>query len=245
MNSVENAPDNQGTRGRMILILFAGMMIGLLISAGAVFFFFKDAIFFMTPSMVTAGSLSYPNPSNQKVPDLNLKENILLPKKLVGEDYYLLINKIADELKQVGTNNVSTLVPLMEAIKQKSIARDFSGFFDLITQAKIEIKKNNESLAMTRTDIATLRKINDETIKDTDIHKQTTVLLDASDVFVQAFTNYFAILNETLSGSVPTQSLLNKLSSQVTTLGDAGSSVQKELTALLTLMGEKNKTGTP
>lgn len=245
MNAVENAPSTQGTRGGMILTLIVGVVIGLLISAGAVFFFFKDAIFFMTPSMANTGSLSYPNPSDQKVPDLNLKTNILLPKKLVGEDYYLLINKIADGLTQVGTNNVSTLVPLMEAIKQKSVARDFNGFFDLIAQAKNEIKKDSDLLMVTRQDISAMRKINDTTIKDTDIRNQTNVLLNASDVFVQTFTNYFVILNETLSGSVPTQSLLNKLSAQVTSLGKDSSSVQLELNALLTLMGQKNKETTP
>ena len=245
MNAVENAPSTQGTRGRTVLILSVGVVIGLLISAGAVFFFFKDAIFFMTPSMVNTGSLSYPNPSNQKVPDLNLKTNILLPKKLVGEDYYLLINKIADELTQIGTNNVSTLVPLMDAIKQKSIARDFNGFFDLVAQAKNEIRKDSDLLVVTRQDIAAMKKVNDTTVKDADIRNQTNVLLNASDVFVQAFTNYFAILDETLSGSVPTQSLLDKLSAQVTTLGKSSSSVQSELNALLTLMGQKNKETTP
>lgn len=241
MNTVENV---SSTRGKTILILIIGVVVGLFISAGVAFFFFKDAIFFMTPSTENIGTLSYPDPSGQKVPDLDLKSNILLPKKLVGEDYYLLINKIADGLKQVGTNNVSTLVPLMDAIKQKSAARDFNGFFDLITQAKGEIKKNSDLLAVTRQDIAAMKKVTAETIKDVDIRKQTDVLLVSSDIFVQAFTDYFAILNDVLSGSVPTQSLLDKLSAQVTSLGKAGTSVQAELNALLTLIGQKNKAAT-
>lgn len=236
MDTVENT---SSTKGKTIFILIVGVVVGLLISAGIVFFFFKDAIFFMTPSTKNISTLSYPNPGDQKVPDLNLKSNILLPKKLVGENYYLLINKISDGLRQVGTSNVSTIVPLMDAIKQKSVARDFNGFFDLITQAKVEIQKNSTLLATVRADITAMKKVNTETIKDADIRKQTDVLLAASDVFVQTFTDYFAILNEVLSGSVPTQSLLDRLTAQVTSLGSAGSSVQSELTALLTLIGQK------
>jgi len=184
--------------------------------------------------------LSYPNPADQKVPDINLKSNILLPKKIVGEDYYLLINKIVDDLRVVGNNNVSTLIPLLDSIKQKSAARDFNGFFDLVTQAKNEITKNIALLETTRGDIANLKKINDSTVKDADVRNQTNVLLASSDAFVQEFLTYFALVNETLSGSFPTQSLLDKLTAQVTTLGNAGTSVQSELNTLLTIIKQKN-----
>lgn len=240
VSTIENSQNTQGTKIRTLLILTIGVIVGLLIGAGVAFYFFRDAIFFMTPSTANTSTLSYPNPSAQQIPDLNTKINILLPKKLVGEEYYLLINKIANETKQVGVNNVSTIIPIMESIKQKSISRDFNGLFDLVTQAKNEIKNNVALLATTHEDIAAMRKVNAETVKDADIRKQTDTLLDASDVFVQAFTDYFAILNETLSGSIPTQSLLDKLSAQVTVLGKAGTSVQTELNSLLTIIKQKN-----
>lgn len=238
--SVEDTTNTRGIKSKTVFVPIAGVVVGVLIGAGIVAYLFRNAVFFTVPTNTSA--LSYPD---QKVPDLNQKTNILLPKKLVGEDYYLLINKIADELKQVGINNNTTILPLMNTIKQKSAARDFNSFFDLIVQAKGEIKKNNDLLATTREDIAAFKKVNDETISDEEIHNQTTILLTSSDTFVQAFTDYFALLNETLSGSIPTQNLLDKLTEQIISLGSAGSSVQSELNALLILIQQKNKIQTP
>ena len=237
MDTVENT---QNTKSKTVLVLSVGAIVGLCIGAGAVFFFFQDAVFFISPTTDTT-TLSYPNPNDQKTPDLSQKINILLPKKLVSEEYSLLVNKIAEELRQVGVSNISTIIPLMDSIKQKSTARDFNGFFDLITQAKNEIKKNNDLLTVTRQDIVALKKVNTESIKDTDIRKQTDVLLASSDIFVQKFVDYFTILNETLSGSIPTQSLLDRLTAQVNSLREAGDSVQLEMKALLTLVEQKNK----
>ncbi|MDO8231689.1 MAG: hypothetical protein Q7T37_00600 [bacterium] len=239
LSTVENST-NTGNRGKTVLYSIIGVAVGTLIGAGIVFYFFQDAVFFTTPAMSDTKGLSYPNPADQKVPDINLKSNILLPKKIVGEDYYLLINKIVDDLRVVGNNNVSTLIPLLDSIKQKSAARDFNGFFDLVTQAKNEITKNIALLETTRGDIANLKKINDSTVKDADVRNQTNVLLASSDAFVQEFLTYFALVNETLSGSFPTQSLLDKLTAQVTTLGNAGTSVQSELNTLLTIIKQKN-----
>lgn len=243
LSTVENSTGT-GNKRKTVLFSIIGVIVGILAGAGIMFYFFRDAVFFTTPAMPDTKGLSYPNPADQKVPDINLKSKILLPKKIVSEDYYLLINKIVDELRQVGISNTSTLIPIMESIKQKSASRDFSGLFDLIAQAKNEIKKNNDLLAATHEDIAAMKKVNTETTKDTDVRAQTDVLLDSSNVFVQAFTDYFSILNETLSGSIPTQSLLDRLAAQVTILGTAGASVQAELNSLLTIIKQKNDAAT-
>ena len=247
MDPLFNAEDLANTRSsksNTVLILSIGIVLGVLISAGIAVYIFRQAVFFTAIPTVTTSALSFPNPSTQKSPDL--KVNILLPKKLVSQEYYLLINKITNGLTQAITNNDATLLPLMDAIKKKSSVGDYtSGFFDLIVQAKNEIKKNNDLLAMTRTDIAAMQKVNDESVKDQDIHTQTAVFLTSGSAFTQAFADYLASLNETLSGSIPTQSLLDKLATQVTSLGTSGTAFQAELAALLTLIREKNGANTP
>ena len=245
-NYMDTSPAVENSAGhtrKIISLSIIGILIGLIIGAGITFYFFQDAVFFNIPKTETA-TLSYPNPDAQKVPDINLKNSIILPKSIVGEEYYTLINKVVDDLRTVGNNNVSTLVPLLDSIKQKSTARDFSGFFDLVTQAKNEITKNTTLLGTTRGDIANLKKINDSTVKDADVRDKTNVLLASSDVFVQEFLSYFALVNETLSGSFPTQSLLDRLTAQVTTLGNAGATVQNDLNTLLSTIKQKNESTT-
>lgn len=234
--TVEN-PTNHSRKA--VLLSIVGIVIGLLIGAGITFSFFKDAVFFGAPKADVA-NLTYPDPNAQKVPDINLRSNIVLPKSIVGEEYYNLINKIVDDLRTVGNSNVSTLVPLLDSIKQKSISRDFNGLFDLVTQAKNEVTNDVAMLEETRNDIANLKKINDTSTKDAAIRSQTDTLLASSDVFVREFLSYFDLVNQTLSGSFPTQSLLDKLTAQVTTLGDAGKTVQNDLSALLNTVKQKN-----
>lgn len=228
------------SKNKILFIVVGAVLIGILIGAVALSFFFRDAVFLNIPT-TNNGILSYP--IDQKVPDL--KTNILLPKKLVNEDYYLLINKIVNELNQVGTNNNTILLPLMNAIKQKSVTKDFSSLFDLIIQARNEVKKNNDILATAKKDIADFKKVNDETTSDADVRNQTTLFSASGNAFIREFSDYFALINETLSGSVPTQELLNKLAEKVVSLRSAGSSFQSELDALLTLMKQKIQTDTP
>ncbi|MCX6788038.1 MAG: hypothetical protein NT108_02670 [Candidatus Kaiserbacteria bacterium] len=241
----ENPVNNDGSKRKTILIPIIGVLVGALIGAGIVAYLFRDSVFFSAPVTIPLSTLSYPDPNAQKVPDINLKSNILLPKKLVGEEYYLLINKIVDELRQVGTNNTTILIPLMDAIKQKSVSKDFVGLFDLVVQAKSEIKKDMDILMTTREDIIAMKKVTDTTVSDTDIQTRTNALLASGDVFVQTFIDYFSVMNETLSGSIPTQSLLDRLSQQVASLGKDGSVVQTEMNKLLTIIKQKNDAVAP
>ena len=230
------------TKGKIVLVSIVGVVAGALIGAGITAFLFRDALFFNIPTMTNVDAPSYPD---QKTPDSKTSILISIPEKLVGEDYNLLINKIVNGLNQVRISNNTTLLTLFDTIKQKNSARDFNGIFDLVIQARGEIKKNNDLLAAAREDIVAMKKVNNEGIKDADIRRQTVIFLTSGDTFVQAFTDYFATLNETLSGSIPTQSLLNKLTEQITSLDSDSSSFKSELSALLAVIQQKDKTRTP
>lgn len=246
MDGAPNVENSLGTRtSKHVLLISVAVIVGAFLGAGALYYYYisKNAVFFVAPPTANTSTLSFPNSTdlNQKVPDLSQHINIIFPKTLVGQDYYILINKIENELKQVGADNISKLVPLMDSIKEKSAAHDYTSFFDLVGQAKAEIQRESSMLATTRQDITALKQVNLST-KDADVRKQTDVLLAATDTFVQAFSDYFSVLNETLSGSIPTQDLLNKLTQQITTLQNAGVSVKAELDALLTLVKQKSPT---
>lgn len=250
MDPVFNAESSPGKTRKIVLVSIIAVLVGALVGALAMFLSFRttleNAVFFNPPEPGATQKLSYPNPtSDQNAFVASTTTNIVLPKGLVGQDYFLLMQKIANELQQVGVSNISTLVPLMNTIKQKSISGDFNGFFDLITQAKNEIRRNTIILTSTRQHIAALRTLSEGTVKDDDVRKQTGVLLDASDVFVTEFNGYFTTLNETLSGSIPTQDLLDRLARQVTSVQNTGASMQAEFTALLTLMQQKTATSKP
>ncbi len=241
---VENTINTRGMKSRTAIILITGVVAGVLIGAGTMAFLFRGALFFNIPAIEEVSALSYPPYPDQKTPDSKSNILISIPGKLVGADYNLLINKVVNGLNQVGINNGATLLPLFDTIKQKSVARDFNGLFDLMIQARDEIKKNDDLLATVREDIATLKKVNDEHIKDADIRRQTAVLLISGDALAQAYTDYFATLNETLSGQVPTQALFDRLAGQITSLRDAVSSFKSELDALLIAVQQKDKTST-
>ena len=243
VSSFENTmgANNSITKSRVVLISIIGVVAGVLIGAGVMAFLFRDALFFNIPVTTNIDIPSYPD---QKTPDSKTDILISIPEKLVGADYNLFINKVVNGLNQVGINNSTIILPLFDAIKQKSSARDFGGLFDLIIQARGEIKKNNDLLATTLGDISSLKKVNNETVSDADIRGQTTVFLTSGDAFAQAFIGYFATLNETLSGLVPTQALFDKLAGQITSLRDAGSSFKSELDTLLTVIQQKDKTST-
>ncbi len=241
MDTIPTVENSTVHTRKIISLSIIGVVVGLIVGAGAMFYYYQNAVFFNSPDIKIEG-LSYPNPDAQKVPDINLKNRIVLPKSMVNEEYYTLINKIVDDLRIVGNNNVSTLIPLLETIKQKSAVRDFNGFFDLITQAKNEIAKNTALLDETRIDIANLKKISDTSVKDADVRNKSDILLASSDVFVREFLSYFDLVNKTLSGSFPTQSLLDRLTSQVTIVGTSAVTVQNDLSALLATIKQKSGT---
>ena len=235
----ENVASTGNTKGKIVLVSIVGAVAGVLIGAGTMAFLFQDALFFNIPAMMNIDAPPYPD---QKTPDSKTNITFQIPEKLVGGNYNPLVTKIVNGLNQVGINNNATLLPLFKTIQQKSTARDFNGIFDLIIQARGEIKKNNDLLAAALEDIAALKKVNDETVRDADIRRQTAIFLTSAGTFVQAYTDYFATLNETLSGSIPTQALLDKLTGQITSLRDAGSSFRLELNNLLAIIQQKNKT---
>ena len=237
----ENVASTGSTKGKIVLVSIIGIMAGVLIGAGVTVFLFRGALFFNIPVTTNIDIPSYPD---QKTPDSKTDILISIPEKLVGADYNPLINKVVNGLNQVGINNSTIILPLFDAIKQKSSARDFGGLFDLIIQARGEIKKNNDLLAAAREDIVALKKVNDGDVGDADIRRQTDIFLTSAGTFVQAFTDYFATLNETLSGLVPTQALFDKLAGQITSLRDAVSSFKSELDTLLTVIQQKDKTST-
>ena len=217
----ENVQGASGTKSNILLVSIVGVVVGMLIGAGAV---------------------AYPD---GKVPGLSSRTNIVLPKKMVREEYYLLINKIISDLQRVGASNNETILPLISTIKQRSAAGNFNGIIDLIIQAKSAIQKNTDLLAATSADIAALTKVNDASTSDADLRNQTVPFLVSADAFVRAFADYFSVLTETLSGSLPTQDLLNTLAEKVASVQNAGSSLQSELTTLLKLIDQKNKASMP
>lgn len=245
MEDAANAGDSEvrNSKNNVLIAAIAGIIIGALLGVGAMFYFFRGSIFLNIPQVGNASQLSYP--PDQKAPTLNQGANIILPKKLVSENYYLLINKIVNELWRAGANNNDTILPLISTIKQRSAAQNFNGIFDLIVQARSEIRKNIDLLTAMGADIAALQKENDANTGDTGLRSQTDSFLISADTFVRAFSDYYSTLNETLSGSIPTQNLLNTLADKITTLQSNGSSLQSELDSLLKLIDQKNKAGIP
>lgn len=245
METATNAGDidARDSKNKLLLAAIVGVVAGALLGVGTMFYFFRGSIFLNVPEVGNATILSYPQ--DQKAPTLSQGTNIVLPKKLVSKDYYLLINKIINELGEVGANNNNTVLPLMNTIKQRSAEQNFNGILDIIVQAKGEIKTNIDLLGATNADIAALQKENNASTSDTDLRSQTVSFLASADTFVRAFSDYYSTLNETLSGSVPTQSLLNTLADKITALQDSGSSLQSELNSLLKLIDQKNKASMP
>src|SRR3989344_5881608 len=128
MDGVTNSEDIQGasgTKSNLVLVSIVGVVAGMLIGVGAMFYFFRGSIFLNVPEVGSANQLSYP--PDQQAPTLSQGANIILPKKLVSKDYYLLINKIVNELWQTGADNNGTILPLMSTIKQRSAAQNFNG----------------------------------------------------------------------------------------------------------------------
>lgn len=240
----QNDSENPVGKNIHVIAIVVSVLFGIGIGAGVVFYKFRNSVSLSIPQVQTTGALSYPA-GQQKLPSVRQRADIIVPKKLVTQDYYLLINKVVNELQQVQMDHNEKILPLMNEIKQKSGSQDFNGLFDLIIQARSEIKGSSALLATTIADIASLKTANDAGTTDEDLHNETGSFLASANTFSAAFSAYLSTLNDTLSGSVPTQSLLDTLAGRIVALQKAGADLQSQLTTLLALIDQKDKAALP
>lgn len=228
-----------------VLLIIIGILVGALIMGAGVSVFFKNAV--PTPSLEelnkTVSTIQNEMPDPIAIDTLikTTKETtkILPPSGLVTEEYSVLINRILNTLNQAAINNNNEIVPLMKKLEEKGKSGDWNGIFDLASDIKQKIGENKKLVASAQADIASLRTINDQTTIDDSLRTQTGTALTAANSLANAFNRYFDRLGEFLTGTIPTQDLINNLNANIVILTNAGKDSQEKFNILLETMHQK------
>lgn len=223
------------------LLIISGILVGAILMGAAVSVYFKNS-----PSAPSMEELSKTiNTIQNKTLDpatteaIETTTKILPPSGLVTEEYSILINRIVNTLNQAAKNNNDEIVPLMKKLEEKGKSGDWNGIFDLASDIKQKIGENKKLVASAQADIASLRAVNDQATTDDSLRTQTGTALTAADSFANAFNRYFDRLGEFLTGTIPTQDLINNLNADIVILTNAGKDFQEKLNTLVDTMQKK------
>lgn len=131
-------------------------------------------------------------------------------------------------------NNVS---PAMAAVRQKALSGDFTGFFRLLEEARIEIR--NAQQLVDKAESAS----NDLQVYARQIDTLPNDILDsvesitiASSAYYETLRTLFVKLNETLDGNVPTQALLDEVANLTERVNTQAEDISTQYTQLIELL---------
>lgn len=218
---------------KLILLIFAGIIIGVLFTLGFTQPWKTKVLF--TPQKASV-NLRPDTQEKLKTPIPELKNvTILTPKKFVSKSYNDALNQFINSAQKVQNVNAE-LVSILQIINLKSADGNFSGFFDLIVQAKTSFKDLQGALVSFRSELDRLRLAND-IITDTEIQKTTKAFLDEAEKLYENFQVYMRVLNMLLNGEPPNAKTLQDLTNAIDVLQKSAGRFSASLKTLLTQVG--------
>lgn len=144
------------------------------------------------------------------------RANIPVPKSYASATYTTALNATLRETALIAASSTE-LAQLLLTINNKSLQHDYTGFFDLIVQAKAQVGIQSSRVARLGQDITALNVANQNT-SDPRTKSQTIDLVKQGQSLQTALQSYTDTLNQMLSGSVPTAEQVQSLKDQATTL---------------------------
>lgn len=141
---------------------------------------------------------------------------IPVPKGAATPAYATALNAAMRDMATLAASSTE-LDSLLTTINDRSVARNFNGFFDLIVQAKAGVAGQAAQIARLGQDLGALNAANQST-PDAQTKLLTQQLVAQGGTLHDSLVTYNAALSQLLSGAVPTAAQLNDLKAQATTL---------------------------
>lgn len=226
-NTPENAPE--GARDKLALITTSGFLAGVIVGGIVVAFFFKDALRFDIPTPEEIGVLSFP--AERQIP--LTETDILLPRELVTEEYYTLLNDIINGINSVAVTNNETLVPLMNAVQEKGMQGDYADLFNTILRVRGEIDMIGNALVSVQENINELERVNNKDVSNQVVHDATATFVNSGYALMGAYIDYLQTLTAMFSGQVPSQELVSQLNENIDLMTSANAQFESNLNSLL------------
>jgi superoxide dismutase len=218
-----------------ILLILIGMVVGGVITAGAMFFLYKQSIL--------------PAP----IEDLGIKESVLtpedqqraldtkpiklaIPESVVSKKYNDLVQQIINSNNNIVKNNNEVVYPTMIDLKNRSIKGNWEGVFDVIAKGNLAVKANLEIVKNMKEDIYTLQAENNATTKNTELNRYTQIFTQKGLDLADAHTAYFTTLSQFLTGKVPTKELADELNTRISSLQKTQKDFQTSTSQVFTLI---------
>ena len=165
---------------------------------------------------------------------------VAVPKTYATKSYSDAINSVVQNFNAVD-DSYGRLVPLLLTINNKSLAHDYSNFFDLIVQAKALVSQTQSLTVTFSQSISSLSSANQQT-SDATTKSQTFQLVSDGSALGSASQTFLTTVNDVLSGSVPSGQQIQTLNDQAKSLGDALTKFNTTAKSILSRFGVASTT---
>lgn len=205
-------------------ILILGLVVGAIVGAvGMVLVLRSD---------VGAGLVAQYVATQPKWPDVSVSQsasttlavqqfisgqaNIPVPKSYATQAYTAALNATLRDTGLIAASSTE-LAQLLSTINQRSLEHQYSGFFDLIIQAKGQVATQRARVSQLGQDLTALSAANQDTT-DATTKSQTADLITRGQSLQTGLSSYTDALEELLSGSVPSAAQVQALKDEATRL---------------------------
>lgn len=233
------------TTFRVILCFLIGLIAGVAATVPAMLWFLRSETGSQVLRQYVAPPPQWPSVLSEATPTQTptvtdaaaTTSTILVPKAFAGPEYYTAINATVATFDKM-QNTYTHLLPNLVRINNKSLTGDYSNFFDLIVEAKLDVsygKSLTTELAQNLTALSAANQSSTDAVTRSTTQtlvSQGTALQSASQAFLQT-------LEGVLSGSVPSQKQITDLNTQATAYATAATTFTATAKDLLIHFGLK------
>lgn len=171
----------------------------------------------LSQSVPVSGSTA--GTSTPRTPEqiLNTPITIAAPKAYASQAYVTALTSTVSDLQALATST-NQLGPLLVSMNAKSLSGDFSGFFNLVVQAKVLVAQQKQIAASYAQHLTALTAANQQT-PDAITKSMTLTLISAATPIQSDLVSYTGFLDQLLSGSVPSPDVVTGLNASGKQLG--------------------------
>lgn len=213
---------------RYTVFFIVGALIGIALGAVGMVLFLRTDAGKVVIQQYVATQPQWPSIApGQSASTTELIQNFLsgamtvpVPKAYATVAYAEALNAALRDVAVVAASSTELSNVLIQ-INNKSLARDFSGFFDLIVKAKLMVAAQQSAVQSFGQDLSKLAAAN-QLSTDAVTKARTQDLLTKGTAFQKALQTYLDSLNLLLSGSVPTASQISDIKTQSASLETLG-----------------------
>jgi len=209
---------------RYVLLFIAGALLGAIAAVPGTFLFLRTDLgnqllrtYVVPPPQWPNVDLSNTAPSStvyapvqpapQQANGTSTVVVVNVPPADAGQQYSVAINQLVRSFQDIGTT-YEQLVPVLTTLNRKSLAGDYTNFFNVVVQAKSLLAQDELNLAQFGQHLTELAAANNTT-PDAVTKSLTQDLLAKGAAEQSAFGDYFTALDQLLSGPPPTASQLS------------------------------------